>query len=196
MAIRRFSIAEPGVKSNRFWDQDTAQGAVVPIATHTLSSPAGTFSFTNIPQTFQDLMIVATSREIVAAGNFSSFYLSSNLSTGNVYSQTLLYGDGASALSSRATAKSYADLLGYMPGTSSTTGVFGSAIFHFLNYANTSTFKTYLGRTVSDVNGSGYTTLGANLIANTGAITSINLSGTNNLAAGSSATLYGIKAGA
>jgi hypothetical protein len=171
-------------------------GAMVPIASFTLIADAAVFTFSNIPQTFQDLMLVAYWRDTTASTGNSSIYLTTNHYNGssNLYSQTLLSGDGSSASSTRATAKTYADTLGFVPKNSNATGIFGSAIFHFLNYANTTTNKTYLVRTSADLNGSGNTSLAVGLIAGTAAINTVAISPLTQILAGSTATLYGIRA--
>ena len=171
-------------------------GAMVPIATSTLATDASVFSFTNIPQTYQDLFISIQWRDTTSGTGNSSVYLTTNAFDGSAtpYSQTILYGNGSSALSARATAKPYADTLGFVPKAGNTSGIFGSLTAHFLNYANTSTTKTYLIRTASDLNGSGDTSLTVGLINSTAAITYINLSPQTGILAGSTATLYGIRA--
>lgn len=171
-------------------------GAMVPIANVTLTSNASTFSFQNIPQTYQDLFLSIQWRDTTSATGNSYVYMTTNVYDGvaTPYSQTMLYGNGSSALSVRLTAKTYADDFGFVPKNGNTTGIFGSLTAHFLNYANTSTKKTYLVRTASDLNGSGDTSLAVGLINSTVAITSFNIYPVTGILAGSTATLYGIRA--
>lgn len=193
MAIRRFSIAEPGVKSNRFWDQDTQQGAMVPIVSQNLVN-AVVHGYASIPQVYQDLMLV-----INVIPNSDANLVIDNVSGGISFtgSTTHLYSTGSAAGSIRNTSAS-----GFTPLTNGgggflRGGVPSTLIMHILNYTNTSAFKTVLFRAASDANGSGFTWLGAGMIANTAAITGFNLStqnGSVNLTGTS--TLYGIKAGA
>lgn len=195
MAIRRFSTAEPGVKSNRFWDQDTAQGAMVPIATQIFVGTTSDINFTNIPQTFQDLMIVVNGRSSFAANDvLIQSYLNGDFSA-TTYSNTRLEGDGASANSTR-NANTGAVAVGHIPASSASVGVTGSIVYHIFNYTSSTTFKTTLSRWAADRNGAGRTGLFVTLWRNTNALTSVGVAtyGLGNLTG--SVTLYGIKAGA
>ena len=173
-------------------------GAMVPIQSYTLTS-SGSFNFTNIPQTFQDLMLVVYCRGDAAGSNAAgvSLFLNGASTTAN-YSTTRLSGDGSVAASARSTTASPtfgltpSDAL--LPSAGNTAGVFGSAVYHILSYASTSTFKTAIIRTAGDTNGSGKTTLSAALWANTAAIFSFEVVTNGAWIAGSTATLYGIRA--
>ncbi len=193
MAIRRFSTSKPGVKSNRFWDQNTAQGAMEPIASQALSA-AVVHAWSSIPQTYQDLMLV-----INATPNSDANLVIDNVSGGISFtgSTTHLYGTGSAAGSIRNTGASGFTALTNGGGGFFKSGVPTTLIIHILNYKSTSAFKTFLFRGASDANGSGFTWTGAGLIANTSAITSFNLSTQNgSIGLNGTSTLYGIKAGA
>jgi hypothetical protein len=188
MAIRRFSTAEPGVKSNKFWDQDTQQGAIVPIA----QTPSG--SFLNIPQTYQDLMIVCNIRG-THNSTIEYYGLQFNANTAN-YSTTFISGNGSTASSSRWANMTYSSQ-NVIAAAQNTSGVFSSSIYHIIDYKNSSNFKTVLSRNVNDLNGSGNTDLSISLWRNTAPITRIDIAMANFAAvSGSTFTLYGIKAGA
>jgi hypothetical protein len=169
-------------------------GAMVPIASQTVTgSTTNTITFTNIPQKYQDLFIIFNGRRTEAVTSSNLFLFYSN-STSN-YSNTILQGNGSAATSSRNTGAS-ALWLGYVPGGSSTSGIFGSVKIDVLNYANTSTYKTTLTRAASDLNGSGYSELRVGLWANTSAITDMQFStfsGSDYYAVGTIASLYGIR---
>jgi hypothetical protein len=192
MAIRRFSTAEPGVKSNKFWDQDTQQGAIVPLGSVNMSGTATAFGFGSIPQTYQDLMIVASIRSNSSAG---AGWIVNNSAGGMTYGVTTLKGDGASATSTRGSSMSYgASQIGALGSSSGTPA---TMITHFLNYTSTTTKKTWIQRTSCDLGGSGFT--GVEVFANnlTGAITDLACSTANgSIFWYGTATLYGIKAGA
>lgn len=172
-------------------------GAMVPIVSSTLSSN-GYFEFSNIPQTYQDLCIVESARALTTSGdsgfsnqNYTNVYFN-DITTG--YSATFLIGNGSSATSSRTTSQTNC-YCGYIPNANATSGVFGSAVIHILNYANTSTFKTVLSRTAGDANGSGTTALVVNTWQNTAAINKLTIyTSSTNFVAGTTATLYGIRA--
>ena len=166
-------------------------GAMVPIASTTLAADTATIAFSSIPQTYQDLFVVISGRSNYAATNDGL-----HLNIAGTQSSTELWGDGANAASARLTSQSVIVIRYGIVGNTATSGIFGSAEIHLLNYANTTTFKTALVRTAADVNGSGYTELVAGLAQSTAAITSFTLSVRNGsgFIAGSTATLYGIRA--
>jgi hypothetical protein len=172
-------------------------GAMVPIASNTVTgSTVSDVTFNNVPQTFQDLMLVAFVRRTEAA-TISNLLITPYFPgiTASPQSTTVLAGDSASVSSFRYTTQD-AQFTGACPGGSSTSGIFGSAIWHCLNYANTSTFKTTLSRSAADLNGSGQTRVSASLTRSTGAITVVNCStfnASNYFAVGSTFTLYGIR---
>ncbi len=172
-------------------------GAMVPIASGTATSSYGRyFVFSSIPQTYQDLRIVLSVRsDYAATTDLFGMYLNGG-EGGTINSETYLNGDGASATSVRE-SNLYTMIRSSVAGASATSGIFSSVTIDVLNYANTSTFKTALARTATDLNGSGNTTLTVSLARITSAVSTINVgivgSGTN-LVSGSTATLYGIRA--
>ncbi len=148
---------------------NSMHGAVVPIAYGSFSTNSAVF--TSIPQGYQDLMLVVNARG-TAATTQEFAGLRFNSDTGSNYSDTVLYGNGSSASSGSYTSVSYMNMVQY-PSGNDTAGVYGSQIFHILNYANSSTYKTVLARAASDTNGSGLTILSAGLWRNTNAITTL-----------------------
>ena len=167
----------------------------VPIATQTISgSTTSTITFSSIPSTYTDLVLVAN----IASGGGGDIYMAqlnsdTSLSSTN-YSQTLLYADGS-------TVAAYENLnypvlfLGYMPGTSSNT--FSTTISHFMNYANTASYKTVLSQTSDTTNVVGAAIgIMSNLWRNTAAISTITLLTQNSTGykVGSTLSLYGIAA--
>lgn len=193
MAIRRFSTAEPGVKSNRFWDQDTAQGAMEPIVFQNLSN-AVVHGYSNIPQHYQDLVLV-----INAISNNDSALVIDNVSGGVSFtgSATWLGGTGSAAYSARSA--NFSNFVAFTTGANAflKAGVPTTIVVHFLNYKSSSQFKNVLVRGNSDANGSGFSWTTVGLIQNLVPITGFNISTQNgsNFLTGTSA-LYGIKAGA
>ena len=167
-------------------------GAVVPIATIVGDSTSSSvvLQFNNIPQTYQDLMVVfsgfPTNASTIPICNI-------NNDGSTIYSQTELYGTGASAASSRTTGSgSFQYIYGFAP---SATIPF-SFTAHILNYANTSTYKTMLWRAANDQNGSGQTFLQVGLYRSTNAVSTLNISTANGgyyWATGSCISLYGIR---
>jgi hypothetical protein len=197
MAIRRFSTAEPGVKSNKFWDQDTAQGAVDIIRSETLTgNTISDVKFTNIPQTYQDLFFVVHGRSDFSGTEvLIQSYVNDDFSS--LYSATKFEGDGSSNLSTRATSLAGFHL-GYVLAGTSTANGFGTVVGNIADYTSSSKNKLALSRSATDRNGSGRTTLMAALYRSTSPVTILGIAtyGVGNWVPGSIITLYGIKAGA
>lgn len=150
------------------------------IFTSTLGSTAASFTFSSIPSTFSDLVLIGNFKASVAVR------MQFNGDTTTTYSYLRMGGNGTSAYSDRGTSTS--DM--YV-GLSSNTN-FDVNIFNILQYANTTTNKTVLART-SVTGNSAQQTVG--LWRSNAAITSILLSPSSaSFAAGSIFTLYGIKA--
>jgi hypothetical protein len=195
MAIRRLSRAsiKTGSKSNKMWDQDTAQGAMEFIASADMNGTVTAFGFTSIPQIYQDLVLVLNLRGVVSA-NGLGWIINGNPS-GVTYGTTLLKGDGASASSVRGSSMSYgASQVGV---TGSTSGIHSTVITHFLNYTNSTRKKTWLSRFSTDLVGSGYTAIEVMANSQTTAITNIDCSTANaSVFWTGTVRLYGIKAGA
>ena len=158
-----------------------------PIATNTLGSATPSITFSSISSAYTDLVLVAGNLSAASASN--AFKMQVNGDTGNNYSNTYLTGDGSSSSSGR---NSSADTLRFFDNPN----IIGPAVVtaHFMNYANTTTYKTVLSRSSA----AGYSANAeVNLWRNTAAINSITIffaTSGNNIQAGSTFTLYGIKA--
>lgn len=156
-----------------------------PIATQTLSSIAASVTFSSIPGTYTDLILVASTANNSGATNLR---LQFNGDTATNYSSTRIYGDGSSATSDR-TSTAVSMSVGIIGASSTEFGVFTLQI---QNYANTTTYQTVLARAGY---ASGYVTLTAGLWQSNAAVTSVlvNSSGAD-FVVGSTFTLYGILA--
>ena len=155
----------------------------VPIATQVLGSDASSVTFSSIPATYTDLVLVFSARA-VSGGPFS-VTARINGDTAN-YSDTYLTGDGTTATSARTTGESSLNPFNI------SSGAFGTYSFFLMNYSNTTTFKTLLGRAGS----ANYRTSAfVELWRSTAAITTflVSVAG-GNFITGSTFTLYGIKA--
>ena len=165
-----------------------AGSTYVPIATQTLGSAVGSVTFSSIPGTYTDLVLVLSARGTTASAS-TSVYCTTNV-TGTNYSSTWLVGNGLFAASSRYSTISQC-YLGYISGASNPTGSFGTIVANFMNYSNTTTNKTIISRgNVAEAEADLY----VSLIRSTSALTSITVGegGGNNFLAGSTFTLYGI----
>jgi hypothetical protein len=155
-----------------------------PIATTTLGSAATTVTFSSISSTYTDLILVAAPLSSAAEELVMQF----NGDTSAVYSATIVWGSGSSAGSVRSTGQNSAVLNYY----ASVGGTQNTQIFNVMNYANTTTFKTIIGRAGRSDSGVDATVA---LWRNTSAINSValKLKNSNNFLTGSTFTLYGVK---
>jgi len=158
-----------------------------PIATNTLGSAAATVTFSSIPSTYTDLVLVISAR-MSGGGGASAIQAQFNSDTASNYSFTLMTGDGSSADSSRASSQTQM-AVGL---ATDTAGQWSSNIIQVMNYSNTTTNKTVLAR--AGIAGDRTRAI-VNLWRSTSAITSILIinNGSVNFVAGSTFTLYGIK---
>jgi hypothetical protein len=169
-----------------------AAGATyVPIATQTLGSSASSVTFSSIPSTYTDLILISFIRGTYTGGGSVTGLVYVNNDTSALYSFTTLTGNGSSASSSRSTATNFGRI-GEIDSANSTSGEYSAVITNFMNYANTSTYKTFLSRNNA---ASIYTQAWVNLYQSTSAINRIDIQcSAANIAAGSTFTLFGIAA--
>ena len=154
-----------------------------PIATTTLGSATNSVTFNSFSG-YTDIIAVLN----IKSTNSDNVLARVNGDTGNNYSFTRLSGNGSSASSARASNTNYLNF----DGASYQNTEFGTWIINFMNYANTTTYKTILSRGNNAALG---VDANVNLWRSTSAITSINFITTSyNFAVGSTFTLYGIKA--
>jgi hypothetical protein len=161
-----------------------AGSTYTPIATQTLSSAAASVTFSSIPSTYTDLVLVSAAPSV--GGDISIATLQFNGDTANNYAFTRFTGNGTSASSDRVANTSGLQSGLTYPGQYTQTWIIQS-------YANTSIFKTALNKSPVAQSLIRY---GAGLWRSTAAITSVTLTdGTGtNYAIGSTFTLYGITA--
>lgn len=144
--------------------------------------------FTSIPQGYTDLIVVVTGQ----VSSNVSLACQVNGDTGNNYSVSELFGDGATASSFRNSNN--AQITVGSIGAQINSGSQWVSTLHFQNYSNTSINKTILGRT--SASGTGVNAI-AGLWRSNAAINSIKIMGYANASGFSSGTtfsLYGIKA--
>lgn len=165
------------------------------IATTTLSSATSQVTFTSIPSTYTDLILVTQYMSSVNGG----LWLQYNGDSGNNYSIVNLISSQNTTPSTYATANQpyiWADT--YLQGTGTVTTDRPMTVSHIINYANTTTFKTTLCRsgdvrTTSGTDGTAYA--GISTWRNTSAINSITISvHSGDFVIGSMFSLYGIAA--
>jgi hypothetical protein len=164
-----------------------------PISTYTVSSPPSftALSLSSIPQTYTDLILVISSSVTNAGYSDTDIRMRPNNNSSSIYSETKLIGNGSSASS---TGQFVTDnSLFYLGNTGSAVTV---NTYQFMNYTNTTTYKTILCRTSNNYGGVIRSSVG--LWKSTTAISSIwmdlSASSSNNWSTGSIFSLYGIKA--
>jgi len=155
-----------------------------PLATTTTSSSVTNVQFTSITGSYTDLVLVSN---IIGSGTgYPSIQF--NGDTGTNYSFVQIYGTGTVAGSDRA--PNYASIIIPWISRYATTAGYMD-IINIMDYSNTTTYKTVIGRSGRAVNG---TDAAAGMWRNTAAITTIKINAIDaNFASGSIFTLYGIK---
>jgi hypothetical protein len=160
-----------------------------PIATQTLLSNTALVTLSSIPSTYTDLVVVVNAGGVSA----NDMYFRLNGDTGSNYSSTNISGNGSTAVSTRTSNLTLA-LADYY-GTPATTLGGSLSIFNFMNYSNTTTYKTNIVRSNNASSGLEAT---VNLWRSTSAINSMEFrivtNASINFLAGSIFTIYGIKA--
>lgn len=155
------------------------------IASNVLSSDTATISFSSIPATYRDLVLVVTGARTTTTG-FPSLRFNSDGS--NSYALILMRGTGSTATQNATAGTTEGDF--YFDGW--TTGVIGTSqalvVFNIMDYSATDKHKTVLQRFNR---ADGTVNAQAGRWAKTEAITSIDING-NTWASGASFYLYGI----
>lgn len=160
-----------------------------PIATTTLSTATATVTFSSIPQTYTDLIIIG---QLGQSASNNSVRYRYNSDSGSNYSYQYVKGTGV-GVGNGNEANATSGYIAEVSGDSVLNCIFRCNI---LNYTNTTTYKTLVSR-------GGRASEAVDLVVSTwrstSAITSISIAQgatfpTNNLISGSTFTLYGIKA--
>jgi len=160
-----------------------AGSTYTPIATTTLGSAAASYTFSSIPSTYTDLVLIV-SGTVSTVGQIS---LQFNSNTATNYSVTSLYGSGSTAGSGRNSNDTRSvGAFGFFD-----TSAVSTSIINIMNYSNTTTFKTVIGRGNSTAH---YVHAGVSLWRQTSAINEIKafVDGGHNWSIGTTFTLYGI----
>jgi hypothetical protein len=160
-----------------------------PIASITVGTASATVTFSSIPQTYTDLVVVASVGNTVTSTNM---LLRFNSDTASNYSQTTLAGNGSTAASNR-----YSSAANISPiereEMSDIANTYSVSIININNYSNTTTYKSTLSRSSTPNSSSPGTDVQAGLWRSTAAITSITLPvNDGSFTVGSTFNLYGI----
>ena len=161
------------------------------ITTSVLTSTTATVTFSSIPATYTDLVLIMNPIANTAANSYP--YLRFNSDSGTNYSRTFLRGNGTTTSGDFGQNEN----VGYLIGGNviQTSNIF-NAIVHFNNYSNTTTHKNWLASTNSATGTNNGVELTGGTWRSTSAINNIVLyCGSNSFVSGSTFSLYGIKAG-
>ena len=153
------------------------------LANITLGSSASTITFSSIPATYRDLILVANTS--VSA---SSSRVTLNGDTGSNYSTVIMRGGAGTTVSSTSFT-----FTGIYPSTQvgEPAGTRSAWTIQFMDYSATDKHKTALTRFGNPDPTNGHTQAQANRWANTAAVTSITILDAT-YSAGSTFALYGI----
>jgi hypothetical protein len=150
-----------------------------PIATVTLGSASASYTFSSIPQTYTDLVLIINGQASAEASDIMRF----NSDSGSNYSYAVLDGNPGSGSGANQTSC-------YLGNTWTAQYM---KVINIFNYSNSTTYKTVISR--SNYQGGTYAVSAwVSLWRNTNAITSLVVgpnSGT--MSTGLTLTLYGIK---
>lgn len=151
------------------------------IASNTLGSNTVTVTFSSISGSYTDLVVIINGYMTSGAGYG---LVRVNSDTGANYSRTFMQGNGSTVSSSRNSNDNSTYITLYNTNSA-------IAIFNFMNYSNTTTYKTILSR---DGGTEGSTIATVSLWRSTSAINSISFISASNFISGTTFTIYGIKA--
>lgn len=167
-----------------------------PIMTTTLTS-SGALSFTSIPSTYTDIILVASCEGSYGTSTYDQVEIRFNNDTGTNYSYITLGSNSGSVTGNRASNQTF--IAATTNSAPTFDGKVSSLIMQLNNYSNTTTYKTailrdnYLGSNAGDG-----IDFNVGLWRSQSAINRIDLkvssSGGTNFLAGSTFTLYGITA--
>jgi hypothetical protein len=166
-----------------------ATSTYTPLATTTLGSSVNSYTFSSIPSTYTDLIIVQSA----FVANQDQTRIQFNSDTGSNYSNTDLWGSGSAAGSVRSTSQTSMQTAYYAAVDISPAVT--TWIYQIMNYSNTTTYKTVLVRANNAASGRGVDA-SVGLWRSTAAITSVslNMDSAHQFTSGSTFSLYGIKA--
>jgi hypothetical protein len=161
-----------------------------PLNTATTTATTANITFSSIPQTYTDLIIVVSTHSL-NGGSFGNIQSKYNGDTNNAnYAYGLMYTQGSGSSSGGGNA-------GWWGYISNNTGIFSTMQAHIMSYSTTDRFKTTI---ITESNGVVNNPMYAFELSvmtwkSTSALTSILIDSSNGgFVAGSRFTLYGVKA--
>jgi len=154
----------------------------IPLATVTLGTAAASVTFSSIPATYRDLVVVVNGS--LASG--SSLYYTLNSDSGSNYSQVVAQGFSPTSSSSTDTV-----MVPWSPNNIAANTRF-LLTSQFMDYSATDKHKTALHRLNGTSGASLFVAMSAARWANTAAVTTLFVQANVNINVGSTFNLYGI----
>ena len=165
------------------------------IESQVLGSSATSVEFLAIPDIYTDLVLKASVRNDDTGASYFRVYFN-NETTGTNYSQTYLYGNGATAGSSKQLNNNYGITVVRSDSSSDTSNTFASVEIYIPSYTASQSKSSSTESAMETNSATAYMNAIAGLWNNTDAITSIQCSmafaGGPSFVTGSSFYLYGI----
>jgi hypothetical protein len=173
-----------------------------PLQSIELTSDTGSVVFSNIDQSYTDLIVVCRSRTSASSSQDLIYRFNDDSATNYSQARMYTYAVGGAAWSTDRTSNRTSISGAWSPGTNMGSANYGQTVFHINNYSNSTTYKTVLSN--MDVYGNTDSVNDNNIAGkmvgqwrSTSAITSIVFyMASGNIVAGSTFDLYGIKSGA
>jgi hypothetical protein len=157
------------------------------------SGGAASLTFSNIAQTYTDLLIKISSRDALGSTNvYDILTVTINGTTNGTMSKTF-YGTGSGTANSDQTPQN-AGWLGYNQANGGTANIFDNQEFYFGNYGSCSEYKTCYFLQATENSAGAIQTYGFACAANPDPITSISFTSANavNFLQNTTVTLYGV----
>jgi len=166
-----------------------------PIVTQTLSSDTTSITFSSIPSTYVDLVLVMSAQS-TRTDYDSPAWLQFNSDTGTNYSYTYIYSGsvGTIGVGGSRVANDTGITVGYIAAASGSSQ-FSPVITNIQSYGNASIYKGCISRGNEAITSGTFYGVSAfaGLWRNTAAINTIKINTITGFKSGSSFTLYGIK---
>lgn len=168
----------------------------VNIASSTVGSATSTVTFSSIPSTYTDLVLLGSIRDTEGAANVQNLRIRLNNDSTTLYSFTQLQGNGSAAIVDIATGRTNFLVNQGTNSTGSTANTFASFELYLPNYLSSTNKPASLFSFTENSATQAYINATAQLYRSTSTISRIDIlssAGNNTIAVNSSFYLYGIK---
>lgn len=165
-----------------------------PIFTNVIAT-GGSLSFNNIPQTYDDLYIVASVKDNTSGGGYGqTCYMTFNGDNGTAYSSHYIEGTGSTSYASNTGYSQTGFRVGVVNSTGATSTSIYSSMAIFIPQYKSGTFKNFIVDYVTENNATNaYAGFGTGSWKYNGAINSISIGTGFSLNQNTSWSLYGMK---